>query len=33
MLQGYQDALGHPQQPRQAQPWRVRQVSLMFTKN
>ena len=31
--QGDQDALGHPQRPRQGQPWGVQQVPLMFIKN
>ena len=26
MIQGDRDVLGHPQRPRQAQPWRVPQV-------
>ena len=30
--QGDLSALGHPQRPRQAQPWRVQQVPLIFTK-
>ena len=25
-------ALGHPQQPRQAQPWGVQQVQIIFLK-
>ena len=33
VIQGDQDALGHPQRHRQAQPWEVQQVSVMFTKN
>ena len=33
VIQGDQDALGHPQRPRQAQPWWVQQVLLMFIKN
>ena len=33
VIQGDQDALGHPQRPRQAQPWGVQQVPLMFIKN
>ena len=28
-FQGDQDALRHPQRPRQAQPWRVQQVMLI----
>ena len=31
MIQGDKDALGHPQQPRQAQPLGVQQVPVMFT--
>ena len=33
MIQGDQDALGHPQRPRQAQPWCVQQVQVMSIKN
>ena len=33
MLQGDQDALRHPQQPCQAQPWEVQLVPLMSIKN
>ena len=33
VLQSGQDALGHPQRPRQAQPWRVQQEPLMFLKD
>ena len=33
LIQGDQDTLRHPQQPHQAQPWRVQQVPVMFTKN
>ena len=33
MIQGDQEALGQPQQPRQAQPRRVQQVPVMFIKN
>ena len=32
MIQGDQDALGHPQRPRQAQPWGVYQVPVMIIK-
>ena len=31
--QGDQDALGHPQRPRQGQPWGVQQVPVMYIKN
>ena len=30
--QGDLRALGHPQQPRQAQPWGVQQVPIIFLK-
>ena len=33
VIQGDQEALGHPQRPRQAQPRRVQQVPIMFIKN
>ena len=32
LIQGDQDALGHPQRPRQAQPRPVQQVPVMFIK-
>ena len=32
MIKGDQDALGHPQRPRQAQPWGVQQVPVMNIK-
>ena len=30
MIQGFQEALRHPQRPRQAQPGQVQQVPVMF---
>ena len=33
VIQDDQDALGHPQQPREAQPWRVQQVPVMLSKS
>ena len=33
VVQGDQEALRHPQRPRQAQPRRVQQVPVMFIKN
>ena len=32
VIQGDQEALGHPQRPRQAQPRRVQQIPVMFIK-
>ena len=32
MIQGDQDALGHAQRTRQAQPWGVQQVPIIFLK-
>ena len=32
MIKGDQDALGHPQRPRQAQPYGAHQVPLMSIK-
>ena len=33
MIQGDQEAFGHPQRPFQGQPCGVQQVPVMFTKN
>ena len=33
VIQGDQDVPGHPQRPRQAQPWGEQQVPLMSMKN